>query len=67
MIGLVKFFDKKKGWGYIIDEAGNDVFIHQTGILMEGYRFVNQGDKVEFEIATDNNGKTKAVNVKKIG
>ncbi len=64
--GTVKWFDAKKGFGFILDnEDGKEYFVHHTGILMDGFRFLNVGDKVEFELI-DNKGKSKAVNVKVI-
>lgn len=64
MKGTVKFFDGTKGWGFITDEAGNDVFVHYSSIQMEGSKSLNQNDVVEFEIGEDKDGRTQAVNVK---
>lgn len=64
MKGTVKFFDGTKGWGFITDESGNDVFIHYSSIQMEGSKSLNQNDVVEFEIGEDKDGRTQAVNVK---
>ena len=60
----VKFFDGTKGWGFITDESGNDVFVHYSSIQMEGSKSLNQNDVVEFEIGEDKDGRTQAVNVK---
>ena len=64
MKGTVKFFDGTKGWGFITDESGNDVFVHYSSIQMEGSKSLNQIDVVEFEIGEDKDGRTQAVNVK---
>ena len=47
--GHVKWFDAKKGFGFITKEDGTDVFIHYTGIEGEGFRTLVDGQKVEFE------------------
>ena len=64
MKGTVKFFDGTKGWGFITDESGNDVFVHYSSIQMEGSKSLNLNDVVEFEIGEDKDGRTQAVNVK---
>lgn len=64
MKGTVKFFDGTKGWGFITDESGNDVFVHYSSIQMEGSKSLNQNDVVEFEIGEDKDGRTQAINVK---
>lgn len=64
MKGTVKFFDGTKGWGFITDEAGNDVFVHYSSIQVEGRKSLNQNDVVEFEIGEGKDGRTRAVNVK---
>lgn len=66
MKGTVKFFDGTKGWGFITDEEGNDVFVHYSSIQMEGRKSLNQNDVVEFEIGEGTTGRTQAVNVKRI-
>lgn len=65
MKGTVKFFSNTKGWGFITCEDGKDVFVHYTGILMEGRKTLNQNDVVEFEIGEDKDGRSQAVNVKR--
>ena len=64
MKGTVKWFNAKKGFGFISDENGNDVFVHYSSIQMEGSKSLNQNDVVEFEIGEDKDGRTQAVNVK---
>lgn len=65
MKGTVKFFSNTKGWGFITCEDGKDVFVHYTGILMEGRKTLNQNDVVEFEIGEGKDGRPQAVNVKR--
>ena len=64
MKGTVKFFDGTKGWGFITDETGNDVFVHYSSIQMEGRKSLNQNDIVEFEIGNGTTDRTQAVNVR---
>jgi len=49
--GKVKWFNSAKGWGFIQNEDGKDVFVHYTAIEGEGYRSLQEGQEVEFEIA----------------
>jgi CspA family cold shock protein len=49
--GTVKWFNNAKGYGFIqAEEGGEDVFVHHTAIVAEGYRTLNQGEKVNFEV-----------------
>lgn len=64
--GTVKWFNDVKGYGFITDENGNDVFVYYSSIQMEGRKSLNQNDIVEFEIGEDITGRTQAVNVKRI-
>lgn len=48
--GTVKWFDNSKGYGFITPEDGKDVFVHHTAISGEGYKSLEEGQKVEFEI-----------------
>jgi cold shock protein len=48
--GTVKWFNDAKGYGFISREDGADVFVHHTAILAEGFRTLNQGDRVSFEV-----------------
>ncbi len=66
MTGTVKFFDDKKGYGFIIDdESKKEIFVHYTGIIMEGHKTLSEQQKVEFESEIDSkNGKPRAKNVK---
>ncbi len=55
--GTVKWFDEKKGFGFIIpDEGGDDLFVHHSSIVTEGFRTLNDGQKVEFEAAQGEKG-----------
>ncbi len=48
--GTVKWFNNEKGFGFISRESGPDVFVHHTAITAEGYRSLNEGDRVSFEV-----------------
>ncbi|MFB3886666.1 MAG: cold-shock protein [Thermodesulfobacteriota bacterium] len=54
--GFVKWFDTKKGYGFIKQPAGDDVFIHYTGIENEGFKSLRAGEEVEFEISNGPKG-----------
>jgi CspA family cold shock protein len=62
--GKVKWFSNQKGYGFITPESGNDVFVHHTAIQGEGYKTLQEGDEVEFEIQQGPKGE-QAVNVVK--
>ena len=62
MTGKVKWFDNKKGYGFIISEEGKEVFVHFTGIVKEGFRALVEGQNVEFELSDGDKG-VQAVNV----
>ena len=65
--GTVKWFNESKGFGFIAnDEGGDDVFVHFSGIVSEGFKTLQEGQKVEFDVETDpkNSSKLRAVNVK---
>ena len=48
--GVVKWFNDSKGFGFIEQENGEDVFVHYKSIVGDGYKTLNQGDKVQFEV-----------------
>ncbi len=54
--GFVKWFDTKKGYGFIKQPDGDDVFVHYTGIVGEGFKSLRAGEEVEFEIANGPKG-----------
>ena len=60
--GKVKWFDNKRGFGFIVHEAGKDVFVHHTSIMGEGYRTLIEGEVVHFELVNSEKG-PKAQNV----
>ncbi len=60
--GKVKWFNAKKGYGFIATEEGKDIFVHHKEIQCEGYRTLDEGQMVEFEIAMGPKGE-HAVNV----
>ena len=63
--GTVKWFNDAKGYGFIKQDGGEDVFVHHTAIQAEGFRSLTEGDRVEFEVAKGPNG-LQAQNVHKI-
>ena len=64
--GTVKWFDNKKGYGFITPQgSGKDVFVHHTAIHGEGFKTLNEGDAVEFEIVQGPKGDQAANVVKK--
>lgn len=63
LTGKCKFFDSKKGWGFIAGSDGKDVFVHQTDILMDGFRTLEDGQTVEYELSTRDDGRVQATNV----
>ncbi|MSS63432.1 cold-shock protein [Velocimicrobium porci] len=60
--GTVKWFNNQKGYGFISDSEGNDVFVHFSGLNMEGYKTLNEGEEVEFEVVEGAKG-PQAANV----
>lgn len=63
--GKVKWFNSQKGYGFITPESGDDVFVHHSAIQGEGYKSLDEGQEVEFEITDGPKGK-QAVNVVKL-
>jgi len=63
--GTVKWFNASKGFGFIAHEGGKDVFVHFSAIQSDGYRSLNEGDKVEFSIEDSPKG-PQATNVVKV-
>ena len=62
MKGTVKWFDATKGYGFISNEAGKDAFVHQSNILMRGFRALEAGQIVSYELEEGERG-LKAINV----
>ncbi len=62
--GTVKWFNDAKGYGFISQEGGEDVFVHHTAITMEGFRTLKEGEKVEFEVVQGPKG-LQAANVRR--
>ncbi len=60
--GTVKWFNAKKGFGFISDESGNDVFVHFSALQMDGFKVLEEGEKVEFEVVDGDKG-PQAANV----
>ena len=63
--GTVKWFNASKGYGFIAQEGGKDVFVHFSAIQGDGYRNLNEGEQVEFSIEDSPKG-PQAVNVTKV-
>lgn len=60
--GTVKWFNAQKGFGFICDEEGNDIFVHFSGLSMDGYKSLEDGQSVTFDTINGNRG-LQAVNV----
>jgi len=54
--GKVKWFDNRRGFGFIAQESGKDVFVHHTSIMGKGYKRLYEGEKVKFEIVQSEKG-----------
>ena len=63
--GTVKWFNSSKGYGFINREQGEDVFVHFKAIVGDGYKSLEEGDKVEFEVESGPKG-LQATNVSKV-
>ena len=65
LTGTVKWFDSKKGYGFITADNGQDVFVHYTGISGTGFRTLEEGERVSFNITESDKG-LKAVEVERL-
>jgi CspA family cold shock protein len=63
--GTVKWFNEKKGYGFISQDDGNDIFVHYSSIVMPGFKKLAEGDRVSFDVEEDNRG-PKAKNVQRL-
>ncbi|MBL4936070.1 cold-shock protein [Clostridium sp. YIM B02515] len=63
MQGTVKWFNSQKGFGFITTDDGKDVFVHYSGIESGGFKTLNEGDKVSFDLTQGQKG-DQAINVK---
>ena len=63
--GTVKWFNSEKGYGFISRESGGDVFVHHSDIQSVGFKTLNEGDRIEFDVARGPKG-LKAQNVVKV-
>ncbi len=65
MTGTVKWFNNQKGYGFISDSEGNDVFVHYSRIVTDGFKSLEEGQAVEFEVTQGSKG-PQATNVVKL-
>lgn len=65
--GTVKWFNSEKGYGFIATDGGPDVFVHYSAIQSDGFRTLDEGDKVEFNVQAGRDGRSQAADVKKLG
>jgi CspA family cold shock protein len=63
--GKVKWFDNKKGFGFIAQSSGQDVFVHHSSIVGTGFKTLNEGDEVLFDVVVSDKG-LKAQNVQRV-
>ncbi len=63
--GVVKWFNEKKGFGFIQHDSGDDVFVHFSAIQADGFKTLHEGDRVSFEIVNGEKG-ARAANVVKV-
>lgn len=63
--GKVKWFSNQKGYGFIVSDSGKDIFVHHSAIKGDGYKTLNEGQEVEFEVTQGPKGE-QATNVAKL-
>lgn len=56
MVGTVKWFDARKGYGFIVGEDGGEIFVHYSGIVMDGYKSLREGRRVEYDVEQSDKG-----------
>ena len=61
--GTVKWFSSEKGYGFIQQEGGPDVFVHHSAIQGSGFKTLNDGERVEFDVVDDRDGRSRASDV----
>ena len=66
MKGTVKWFNNQKGYGFITAEDGKDVFVHFSALQMDGFKVLDEGEEVEFDVVNGEKG-PQAANVVKLG
>lgn len=67
MKATTKWFDAQKGYGFVTDlDSKEDVFVHHSNIVMDGFRYLNEDDIVNYELGDGKNGREQAVNVRPI-
>jgi cold shock protein len=64
--GTVKWFNAEKGFGFIATDGGADVFVHYSAIQADGFRTLDEGDRVEFETTAGRDGRSQADAVRRI-
>jgi cold shock protein len=64
--GTVKWFSSEKGYGFIAIDGGPDVFVHYSAILEDGFRTLEEGDRVALEVTHGQDGRTQAAEVRKL-
>lgn len=64
--GTVKWFNPEKGYGFISQKDGEDLFVHFSEIKMDGYKTLDEGQAVSFDVVTGRDGKLQASNVMKL-
>jgi CspA family cold shock protein len=65
-VGTVKWFNSEKGYGFIESTEGPDVFVHYSAIQADGFRTLDEGDQVEFEVQAGRDGRSQAADVRKV-
>ena len=63
--GKVKWFDNRKGFGFIAQDSGQDVFVHHSSIVGQGFKTLNEGEPVSFDVINSDKG-LKAQNVQRV-